>query len=109
MTEIIVKRDISHYNKTLEMNITSRKQFDDELKRRGLCLQEEGDDLARQARERERKPYKIDKDTEKFIAEVRMKAKDGKVRLESRAIDFMKKKGVHFERTDYKGQEGGWD
>ena len=79
--EIIVKKDISHYNRTLEMNITSRRQFNDVLKRRNLCLQEEGDDRAARATRDARKDYKIDEDSRKFLSEVKDSAKDGKVHL----------------------------
>lgn len=110
MTEIIIKKAYQHYNKTLGMQINSKRQFDNELKRRGLCLQEEGDDRARRAIRDARKDYKIDKDTEKFIGEIRMTADNkGNVKLGDRALEFMKKKGVNFNRPDFKGLKGGFD
>lgn len=110
MPEIIIKKAYNHFNRELGMQIHSEKHYKEVLKRRGLCTQEEGDDLARRAIRDARKDYKIDQNTEKFLASIRDTAsKDGKVKLGSRALDFMKKKGVNFERTDYKGEKGGWE
>lgn len=109
MTTIIVKKFEPHYNKSLGKAISSRRQYNEEMKRQGMVPQEQGDDMARRAQEKSRKPYVIGKDTERFISEVRMQAKDGKVKLESRAIDFMKQKGVKFGKAEYKGMEGGFD
>lgn len=110
MTEIIVRKGYEHFNRELNMQIHSKRQYNDELKRRGLCMQEEGDDRAVRAIRDARKDYKIDQDTERFLSEVKdTVSKDGKVQLGSKALDFMKKKGVHFNRPEDKGLKGGWE
>lgn len=108
MIEVVVRPSYEHFNRELNCHIRNKRHYNEELKRRGFVTKEQGDDMARQANERNRKPYKIGKDTERFIAEVSASAKDGKVKLGSRAIDFMKKKGVRFGQTEYRGQEGGF-
>jgi len=106
--EIIAKKDISHYNRALGKYITTKRQYNEEMKRRGLVSQEKGNALAEKAIERRRKPYKIDKDTEQFLSEVNMGSKKGKVKLSGRQLEFMEKKGVNFNKPEYKGLEGGF-
>lgn len=107
--EIIIKKAHSHYNRELGMQIRNEAHYKDVLKRRGLCTKEEGDDLAHRATEKQRKEYRVDEDTRKFLSEIKNTAsKDGKVQLGGRAIEFMKKKGVKFEKSEYLGQQGGW-
>jgi len=106
--EIIVKKDISHYNRALNKYIRTKSQYNDEMKRQGMVSEEKGNYLAEKAREKMRKPYKVDLETRKFLEEVKSHSKKGKVKLSGRELEFMKKKGVKFERPDYKGLKGGF-
>lgn len=79
------------------------------MKRQGMVSQEKGEDLAKKAIEDRQKPYKVDLKTRKFLEEVKSSSKDGKVKLGSRALDYMEKVGVNFKKPDYKGLEGGFN
>ena len=106
--EIITKPSYEHYNKALGKYIRSKHHYNDELKRQGMVPQDKGDYLAERAREKMRKPYKIDKDTEQFLSEVKMSSRNGKVKLSGRQLEFMEKKGVNFKKPEYKGLKRGF-
>lgn len=107
--EIIVRKFSSHYNKALGKEIHTKRQYNEEMKRQGMVSQEKGDDIAKRAREKSHRDYKVDKETARFIAEVKDSGVDGKVKLGSRALDFMEKKGVSFKRPKERPMEGGFE
>jgi len=110
MTTLIIKKDINHYNRELGMRITSRRQYVNELKRRGLCTQEEGNDIADRAARKNHKDYKSTESTMKFLHYVKSHAdKDGKVKLSGRELAHMQELGVNFKRPEYRGTKGGFD
>lgn len=107
--EIIVKKDIKHYNRALNKNITTRKQYNEEMKRQGMVSQEKGDYLAEQAKAKLMKPYKLNNETEKFLKGVKMSSRDGKVKLSGRELAYMEKIGVSFNKPKERGIEGGFE
>lgn len=107
--DIIVKKFPEHYNRALGKQITSRRQYEQEMKRQNMVPQDKGDDIARRSKERSHKDYKVDPETRKFFSEVRSSSKNGKIQLSGRQLDYMKKVGVTFNRPDYKGLKGGMD
>ena len=101
--------DYSGYNRALGKYIRGKYHYFDEMKRQGMVSYEEGEDIARKAREKSHKDYKLNEKTEKFLSEVNMRAKNGKVKLSGREIDYMEKIGVSFKKPEYLGQKGGWN
>ena len=77
------------------------------MKRQGMVSQEKGEYLAKKAVEARHKPYKVDSETGRFLAEVNSTSKNGKVKLSGRQLAKMEKIGVNFKRPDYKGLNGG--
>jgi len=105
--DIFVKKDISHYNRALQKNITTRKQYKDEMQRQGMVSQEKGDYLAKKAEQAKQQPYNVSKDTMGFLMHMKSKSKNGKITPRGNEIKFMKKMGVNFKRPDDKGTQGG--
>jgi hypothetical protein len=107
--EIIVKKDISHYNRILQKYIKTRKQYDDELKKQGMVPYEQGADMAERARQRQHKDYRPTDETRRFLYEVQSGAdKNGHVKLSGRQLEYMERIGVNFKRPEFKGTKGGW-
>ena len=105
--EVIVKKDISHYNRALQKKITNRYQYSDEMKRQGMVSQEKGDYLAKRAEESKKQPYKVSKDTMGFLMHMKAKSKNGKITPRGNEIKYMQKMGVNFKRPEDKGTQGG--
>ena len=109
MTQIIVKKFQPHYNRALDIPITSQRQYNDELKRRGLVSQEQGDDIALRAKHDNKQPFKPTDETMRYLHHVQSHAqKDGKVKLSGQEIVYMEKLGCKFGKVEYKGTEGGF-
>ena len=100
--------DYEHYNRSLGVYIKNKRHYKEEMKRQGMVSFEEGEDLARKARERAHKDYKPTQETMKFLKHVESRSKDGKVKLSGRELQYMEKIGVNFKRPEYKGIEGGF-
>ena len=100
--------DYSHFNDSLGKYIRSKRHYKEEMKRQGMVSFEEGEDIACRARERSHKDYKPTKETEKFLSEVNMRAKDGKVKLSGREMAYMEKIGVNFKRPEERPLKGVW-
>ena len=97
--EIIVKR-WEHYNRELGKYISTKKQYFDELKKRGLVTFEEGCQLA-EAKQKESK-WIPSKDCTNMMREV-LDKKDKNIVLgqHPRLVEGMKKLGVKFELPDW--------
>lgn len=101
--------DYNHYNRALNKHIRSKRHYYDELKRQNMVPQEQGDDIARRAREKQHKDYKPNDETIKFLFQAKgTMDKSGKVKLSGRQIAYMEKIGVNFKRPKDKGLEGGF-
>jgi len=59
--EIIVKKFEPHYNRAIGCKISSKREYNEKMKRRGLVSQEKGNEMAQKARERLKKPYWYEK------------------------------------------------
>lgn len=105
--EVIVKK-WEHYNKALGKHIPSKRAYNEEMKRQGMVSFDKGKQMAQDARERSRRPYKVDNETYKFMNSLNAD-KNGKVKLGSKQLDYMKKIGVSFQRPQERPLEGGWD
>lgn len=108
--KVIVKKDITHFNRELNKYITTRKQYKDELKRQGMVPYEQGKDMAERARQRQHQDYRPTTETRKFLYEVKNSAdKNGKIKLSGRQIEYMEKMGVNFKPVKERPLEGGWE
>ena len=106
--EIHIRPSYEHYNRSLNKHIKSKKHYKEEMRRQGMVSQEKGDYLAERAREKMRKPYKVEPETLRFLKEVKMGSKNGKVKLSGRQIEYMEKVGVNFKKPEDKGLKGGF-
>ncbi len=110
MEERMTRKFEQHYNRSLGKKITSRRQYNEEMKKQNMVPYEQGKAMAKVAVEKAHKDYKIDRETKRFLIEVKSTASpDGKIKLGSRALNFMKEKGVSFIRPDERPLEGGWE
>ena len=110
MTYIIVKKDISHYNRALDKHIRTRKQYNDEMKRQGMVSREKGDELAKKAIEKGKQDYKPTKEHVQFLNSVKNRAdKNGNVKLGGRQLEYMKKIGCQLKAPKERPLEGGWE
>lgn len=108
MVQINMNKSYEHFNRELGKQINSKRQYKEELKRRGLVSQDKGDQMAKDAKERQHRDYKPSDETKRFFSEINSKkSKDGQIKLSGRELAYMKKVGVDFRRPEYKGLEGG--
>jgi len=76
--------------------ITTRKQYDEEMKRGGYTTQEKARDLANKARKKSSKTYTPSAKARAIINSCN-KDRKGRVRLSDRQIDGLKSMGVTFD------------
>ena len=95
--EIIVK-NYQHYNRTLGKYISTKRQYFDELKRRGLVTYEEGCKLA-QEKQKESKwiPSKDCVDVMKTLYDTPDRKKTIRLMDYPKIVEKMKEKGVSFD------------
>jgi len=112
--EIIVKK-WEHYNRALGKHISSKRQYKEEMARGGYVPYEQGEQMAKDAQERLKKPYDgLSPKARAVIATAKLnKDKDGNVKLSDRTVDAMKEIGMKFSLPDwcpkaYK-EEGGFN
>lgn len=100
--QIIVKK-YEHYNRAFGKYISSKKQYDEEMAKGGYVPFEQGEEMARKARERLHKPYTgLSPKAEEIIRTAgNMKDKKGNLKASSKLIDGMKELGVRFELPDW--------
>ena len=83
-------RNYDHYNKALGKHITSKRHYEEEMKRQGCVPFEKGQELVAKSRANQRKDYKISDESARFMNEVKLTAdKKGNVKLGDRAIDYL--------------------
>jgi hypothetical protein len=96
--EIIVK-NYEHYNRSMGKKITSKNQYNEEMKKGGYVPFEKGQELARQACDNRKKDYDyLSTKASEVIKSARNSTdKKGKVHMSDRLIDGMKEVGVNFD------------
>ncbi len=99
--EIIVKR-YEHFNRSLGKYISTKKQYNDELKRGGYVPYEEGCRLAEN--KQKVKTYKPSKECVEMMRTVMDKKKDKTIVLGHypKLVEGMKKMGMRFDIPDPK-------
>ena len=105
--QVIVKK-YDGYNRALGKHITSKRHYNDEMKRQGMVSFEKGQAMADKAQEKMHKDYKLKDETRRFLKNIN-KTKDGKVNLSGREMAYMKKVGVDFRKPKERPLEGGWE
>ena len=89
--EIIVK-NWEHYNRALGKHITSKAQYNEEMKNGGFISYDEA-----KTRERQPAPFSVSRETISIMKSIKDSAdKKGNVKLSDRQIDAMKKNGMQF-------------
>ena len=103
----IVVKNYEHYNRAMEKHISSKKQYDDEMKRGGFVSFEEGEKIA--SKRNKKIPYdSISPKAQAIISSIKQQSKKN-FKLSDRAIDAIKELGVRFERQDKPTGRGGFD
>jgi len=102
MPNIIVK-EYSHWNRALGKYISSKKQYDEEMKKGGFVSFDKGCELADRARENLHKDYKeLSPLALGIIKSARlMSDKKGNIKPSDKLIDGMKKVGLRFDIPDW--------
>ena len=108
MANIIVKK-YDHYNRAMGKHITSKRHYQEEMRKGGYVTQEEGNRLAKGCNRR--KAYELSKQAKEVIKSAKDSSRNGKVKLGDRQIDAMIKMGAIQKKSNevYKGQNGGFD
>lgn len=107
--EIIVKK-YDHFNRTLNKHITSKKQYKEEMRKQGYVSWEEGERLAKKAREEAQKKYQISEKALGVIKSAKQMSRDGKIKCGDRLIEGMREVGVRFDKTpQIIVEKGGFD
>ena len=91
----IIVKNYQHFNRSMGVHITSKKQYKNEMARRGFVSFSEGQQLVKKASES--KEYKPSKKALEIINSVKNSERKGKVKLNDRAIDGMKSLGMSFD------------
>ena len=99
-----------HYNRSLDKHIKNKRHYLEEMRRQNMVSKEEGDDLARGAKEKAHKDYELSKETRRFLYQAKGTVdKNGKIKLSGRQLQYMEKIGVSFKRPKERPLEGGWE
>jgi len=107
MTGIVVK-NYEGFNRAMGKYITSKKHYQDEMRKGGYCTFEKAEELASKARRENHKPYEGLSDKARGIINT-VKQQDKKnFKLSDRTIDAMKELGVRFERQELPNDKGGF-
>ncbi len=102
MVNIIV-REYSGFNRAMGKYITSKRHYEEEMRKGGYLPEEKAFALADKKAEQMNNPkFKLSKKAEDIIRYAgSIKDKKGNVKLGSRAVDAMKEVGVRFELPDW--------
>jgi hypothetical protein len=102
MPNIIVK-NYEHYNRSLGKYISSKKQYDEEMKKGGFVSFEKGCEIAERAREKLHKDYKelSPKATEIIKFAQLISDKKGNIKPSDKLIDGIKEVGMRFDIPDW--------
>ena len=92
----IICRNYDHYNKALGMRITSKHQYHEELKKRGLIDADKAFAQADLVNEKRNNPkMELSQKAIDIIETARLKAdRRGRIRCDDRLVDAMKEVGV---------------
>lgn len=89
-------------------HISSKKQYEEEMKRGGYCTFEQAESLASKAKRENHKPYTgLSKEAQGIVSTIKQQNKKN-FKLSDRTIDAMQKLGVRFERVDKPSDKGGF-
>jgi hypothetical protein len=96
----IISKDYDHFNRSLGMRITSKKQYHEELKKRGMIDAEKAFAQADLVNEKRNNPkMELSQKAKDIISTARMKAdRKGRIKCDDRLVDAMKDVGVKFNR-----------
>jgi hypothetical protein len=93
----IICRDYNHYNRALQKHISSKREYEYEMKRGGFVPIEEAEKMAEKFRKDKEHKYEPSQKAESIIrAASLMKDSKGNIKAGSRLIDGMKEVGVNF-------------
>jgi hypothetical protein len=96
----IICRNYDHFNKALGMRITSKKQYHEELRKRGLIDADKAFAMADLVNEKRDNPkMELSQKAIDIIETAKLKAdRKGRIRCDDRLVDAMKEVGVKFNR-----------
>ena len=110
--EVIIKNFEPHYNSALGKVITSRRQYDEEIKKGGYISYEEAKEQTEKNLE-SRRWKGVSEEAREWCKGVAAKAKrDGSVSLSGREIDALKQRNMVMDRRlpeHYRTDKGGFD
>jgi hypothetical protein len=106
-------KNYEHFNRSMGKWISSKKQYDEEMKKGGYVAYEKGEQLAEEARVRNKKHYdKLSEKTMRFLNQVKDTAdKKGNIPVTDRFIKGLRENGVNVGLGDRlpKHYRGGFD
>ena len=104
-SQVIVK-SWEHYNRALDVNITSKKHYFETLRKQGCCTWKEGERLVAEAKRKKKKEYTVSKEALEVMQTARQSADfKGNIRPDEKLIDGMQKVGVRFYSSPYVPKE----
>jgi len=93
----IICRNYDHYNRALQKHISSKKEYEYEMKRGGFVPYEEAEKMVEEHNRGKVKKYEPSEKAESIIrAASLMKDSKGNIKAGDRLIDGMKSVGVNF-------------
>ena len=99
MANIII-RNYEGYNSAMGKHITSKRHYEQEMRKGGYVSFEEGQKIAAKANRESHKDYKISDKARAVIASAKNSTdKNGNLKPSDRLIDGMKEVGVNFDRV----------
>lgn len=93
-----INRSFKEWDTPQGKKIRNKREYDEAMKRDGLVSEEKAADMVRAKKEkRDNTPYKASPEMREFMDGVNSD-KNGNVKLSGRQIDFMKDRGMTFDR-----------
>ena len=106
MTVGIIVKNYEHFNRSLpNWNspkgkwIGSRAQYEKECAKAGMISYEQCSQICDEKQKAKDAPFSVSAETKELMANVKSRAdKKGNVKLSGREVDYMKRKGMRFDR-----------
>lgn len=102
-----------HFNRAMGKHITSKRHYQEEMKKGGFVPFEEAESIANKAQRESHKDYEPSEKLLNLVSSVKCRAdKKGKVKLSDRQIEAMQSIGVNFKPNkncqDLSTEKGGF-
>jgi hypothetical protein len=116
----IVVKNYEHFNRSLPnwdtpkgKYIRSRAHYEEECKKAGMISYERCSSICDEKQKAKDAPFSVSNETKELMVSVKSRAKkDGTVSLTGREVDYMKSKGMRFDRRlpeHYHTDKGGFE